>query len=39
MRVFTPLIQKGNMRKVVAISSGMGDTDFVAETNVLFLAL
>lgn len=38
MRVFTPLVQKGNMRKVVAISAGMGDTDFVTETNVLFRA-
>lgn len=38
MSVFTPLIQKGHLKKIVAISSGMGDIDFTVEANVLFQA-
>ena len=29
---FLPLIRHGNLKKVIAISSGMGDIDFVNET-------
>jgi NAD(P)-dependent dehydrogenase (short-subunit alcohol dehydrogenase family) len=32
MALFVPLIQKGNLKKVVAISSGMADIDFIRQS-------
>lgn len=34
LNIFTPLIKKGNLKKVVVISSGMGDVEFVADVGV-----
>jgi NAD(P)-dependent dehydrogenase (short-subunit alcohol dehydrogenase family) len=33
MSAFVPLIQKGNIKKVVALSTGMCDIDFTLEAN------
>ena len=35
---FLPLIRKGNLKKVTAISSGMSDLDFINETSLAVAA-
>ncbi|KAJ9143522.1 NAD(P)-binding protein [Pleurostoma richardsiae] len=36
MALFVPLIRKGQLKKIVAISSGMADIDFILESGVRF---
>jgi NAD(P)-dependent dehydrogenase (short-subunit alcohol dehydrogenase family) len=34
LATFMPLVQAGDMKKVVVLSTGMGDPDFIAETEI-----